>query len=104
MRKPAFCIWENKTQISAFVLAILIQVYLTITRFLGSINLDRVISETRYSNWGKRATNTSLTNIVFAITGIGFVCLRQFLGEMMFFYKNYYIARWKNIYNMCHAV
>ena len=30
-----------------------IQVYLFITRSLGSIKLDRVISETRYSDLGK---------------------------------------------------
>ena len=35
--------------------------------------------------WAKGATNTSSTVIVFAITGIGFVCLRRFLREIMFF-------------------
>ena len=30
-----------------------VQVYLFITRSLGSIKLDRVISETRYSDLGK---------------------------------------------------
>ena len=54
--------------------------------------------------WAKGATNTRSTDIFFAITGIGFVCMRRFLGEMMFFDKNYYITRWKNTYNMCHAV
>ena len=46
----------------------LVQVYLFITRSLGSIKLDRVISETRYSDLGKGATNSSLIDMDFAIT------------------------------------
>ena len=45
----------------------MIQCYLFITRCLGSIKLDRVISETRYSDLLKGATNSSLIDIDFAI-------------------------------------
>ena len=46
----------------------IVQVYLFITRCLGSIKLDRVISETRYSDLRKGATNSSLIDMDFAIT------------------------------------
>ena len=45
-----------------------IQVYLFIMQCLGSIKLDRVISETCYSDLGKGGKYSSLIDIDFAIT------------------------------------
>ena len=59
---------DPKFTLTCIALRRKVQVYLFITQSLGSIKLDRVISETRYSDLGKGATNSSLIDIDFAIT------------------------------------
>ena len=53
------CKIETRSKL-VFIFILEVQVYLFITRSLGSIKLDRVISETRYSDLGKEGYELKL--------------------------------------------